>query len=132
MKDLRWMSNIGVLKDQEHEKFSDKQRLRGNCSQTRILFTLSSCNSIPTALGEPVSIFLQDVQTEHVLKQTDCPQLFEILLTVVDNTDLQQVNNFVYQILKHTGALKQFQIILSTMVCCCYGSQPTILLLLPN
>lgn len=27
MKDLRWMSNIGVLKDQEHEKFSDKQRL---------------------------------------------------------------------------------------------------------
>lgn len=27
MKDLRWMSNIGVLKDQEHVKFSDKQRL---------------------------------------------------------------------------------------------------------
>lgn len=27
MKVLRWMSNIGVLKDQEHVKFSDKQRL---------------------------------------------------------------------------------------------------------
>lgn len=52
--------------------------------------------------------------------------VWDIRLTVVDNTDLQQVNNFVYHILKHTGALKQFQIILSTMVCWCYGNQPTI------
>lgn len=27
MKDLRWMSNIGVLKDQEHVKFSEKRHL---------------------------------------------------------------------------------------------------------
>lgn len=40
MKDLRWMSNIGVLKDQEHIKFSEKQRLEETVARQKYFLHL--------------------------------------------------------------------------------------------